>query len=91
MESHDRRQRIVTVAKEVLKTPSATDVDEIHSKSTFRRFLSIALFIVTRSCAVLRAADLDWIVGPEYSLGGYICQLIFFVFIFYLLDHSFAK
>ena len=26
----------------------------------------------TRSCAALRAADLDWIVGPEYSLGGYI-------------------
>ena len=23
----------------------------------------------TRSCAALRAADLDWIVGPEYSLG----------------------
>ena len=27
---------------------------------------------LTRSCAALRAADLDWIVGPEYSLGGYI-------------------
>ena len=26
----------------------------------------------TRSCAALRAADLDWIVGPEYSLGEYI-------------------
>jgi len=37
MESHDRRQRIVTVTKEVLKTPSASDVDEIHSKSTFCR------------------------------------------------------
>ena len=24
----------------------------------------------TRSCAALWAADLDWIVGPEYSLGG---------------------
>ena len=24
----------------------------------------------TRSCAALRAADLDWIVGPECSLGG---------------------
>ena len=28
--------------------------------------------IKTRSYAALRAADLDWIVGPEYSLGGYI-------------------
>ena len=29
-------------------------------------------FEPTRSYAALRAADLDWIVGPEYSLGGYI-------------------
>ena len=28
------------------------------------------VFTETRSCAALRAADLDWIVGPEYSLGG---------------------
>ena len=33
---------------------------------------SICCFTFTRSCAALRAADLDWIVGPEYSLGGYI-------------------
>ena len=26
--------------------------------------------IVTRSYAALRAADLDWIVGPGYSSGG---------------------
>ena len=32
----------------------------------------IERFKKTRSCAALRAADLDWIVGPEYSLGGYI-------------------
>ena len=30
------------------------------------------VIIITRSCAALRAADLDWIVEPEYSLGGYI-------------------
>ena len=29
-------------------------------------------FFITRSYAALRAADLDWIVWPEYSLGGYI-------------------
>ena len=28
--------------------------------------------IVTRSYAALRAADLDWIVGPGYSWGKYI-------------------
>ena len=33
---------------------------------------SVHLFAMTRSCAALRAADLDWIVGLEYSLGGYI-------------------
>ena len=28
--------------------------------------------LYTRSYAALRAADLDWIVGPGYSLGRYI-------------------
>ena len=28
----------------------------------------------TRSYAALQAADLDWIVGPGYSLGGYIFE-----------------
>ena len=27
------------------------------------------IFYLTRSYAALRAADLDWIVGPGYSLG----------------------
>ena len=26
---------------------------------------NFVLFLLTRSCAALRAADLDWIVGPE--------------------------
>ena len=32
--------------------------------------IKMSLFYNTRSCAALRAADLDWIVRPEYSLGG---------------------
>ena len=32
------------------------------------RFVSVT-FLFTRSYAALRAADLDWIVGPGYSLG----------------------
>ena len=32
----------------------------------------INLLIFTRSYAALRAADLDWIIGPGYSLSGYI-------------------
>ena len=31
-------------------------------------------FCKTRSYAALRAADLEWIVGPGYSLGGYILE-----------------
>ena len=31
---------------------------------------TMVAIIVTRSFAALRAADLDWIVGPGYSLGG---------------------
>ena len=31
-------------------------------------------FKYTRSYAALRAADLDWIVGQGYSLGGYILE-----------------
>ena len=30
----------------------------------------IVIIIITRSYAALRAADLDWIVGPGYSPGG---------------------
>ena len=56
----------------------------LHLSYHFRRFFSdrlwvgqsichrprlIVHFCFTRSCAALWAADLDWIVGPEYSLG----------------------
>ena len=34
----------------------------------------IILVIVTRSYAALRAADLEWIVGPGYSFSGYILE-----------------
>ena len=34
----------------------------------------IVLFLNTRSYAALWAADLDWIVWPGYSLGGYILE-----------------
>ena len=32
------------------------------------------LYLYTRSYAALLAADLEWIVGPGYSLGGYILE-----------------
>ena len=31
---------------------------------------TIIIIIIPRSYAALRAADLEWIVGPGYSLGG---------------------
>ena len=31
---------------------------------------NLYLFATTRSYAALRAADLDWIIGPGYSSGG---------------------
>ena len=34
--------------------------------------MTMLTIIRTRSHAALRAADLDWIVGPGYSSGGYI-------------------
>ena len=34
----------------------------------------ITVIIITRSYAALRAADLEWIAGPGYSLGGYILE-----------------
>ena len=46
---------------------------EIRDKSAIFNILRQNVTVLdTRSCAALRAADLDWIVGPEYSLGGYI-------------------
>ena len=34
----------------------------------------IIMIMITRSYAALRAADLEWIVGPGYSLGWYILE-----------------
>ena len=36
--------------------------------------MSIVIIIITMSYAVLQAADLDWIVGPGYTSGGYILE-----------------
>ena len=41
------------------------------SSSNEPKYRFLKLF-TTRSYAALRAADLDWIIGPGYSSGGYI-------------------
>ena len=49
--------------------PAVTSISLMHD---IKPDQTKSFFFLTRSCAALRAADLDWIVGPEYSLGGYI-------------------
>ena len=44
------------------RTRQESEHDQLH-------FFLIVIFVSTRSYAALRAADLDWIVGPGYSLG----------------------
>ena len=34
----------------------------------------LIIYYITRSYAALWVADLDWIVGPGYSSGGYILK-----------------
>ena len=44
--------------------------EQLSHISESRSLWFMISFSITRSCAALRAADLDWIVGPGYSLGG---------------------
>ena len=46
-----------------------TKVDPYTYYLTFASIHLYKHFFLTRSYAALRAADLDWIVGPGYSLG----------------------
>ena len=43
-----------------------------------KSYIAIHIFYIilcyTRSYAALRVADLDWIIGPGYSFGGYILE-----------------
>ena len=41
---------------------------------TAENIFKMNIFMNTRSYAALWAADLVWIVGPGYSLGGYIFE-----------------
>ena len=72
-------------AKAVLATKSSFNGNrfEILSQiglifTTYKHGISSASFSIrfgfTRSYAALRAADLEWIVGPGYSLGGYTLE-----------------
>ena len=38
------------------------------------RVTKVVIVMITRSYAALRPTDLDWIVGPGYSSGGYFLE-----------------
>ena len=46
----------------------------VHHNEHLAVIVKNITIITTRSYAALRAADLGWIVGPGYSLGGYILE-----------------
>ena len=48
---------------------TAQGLDYLEQDSSLIIETDLCLFSSTRSYAALRAADLDWIVGPGYSLG----------------------
>ena len=50
--------------------PGQEDRDYDRVKDLRAISVIIIIIIITRSYATLRAADLDWIVGPGYSPGG---------------------
>ena len=52
-----------------LDDKEARRLERASTDGKIPRCVFFILFRFTRSCAALRAADLDWIVGPEYSLG----------------------
>ena len=44
-----------------------------YTKGTFALAIAVARLPI-HNIYILRAADLDWIIGPGYSLGGYILE-----------------
>ena len=64
----DFAERMLTPVKEIAVVQLFGGIQKMEYMN---RLLPIP-FKVTRSCAALRAADLDWIIGQGYSLGGYI-------------------
>ena len=59
---------------EVSTTPEMEFVISGTSGTSVKYFWARVKFSRTRSYAALRAADLDWIIGPGYSLDGYILE-----------------
>ena len=49
-------------------------MDPYQTIQRLNKASDLVIIIITRSYAALWAADLDWIIGPGYSLGGYILE-----------------
>ena len=81
---HARSDRVQLAPSRFLLLFSATWFSQVKNKSvthhvrewtTTHPLQSVTQhFAQTRSYAALRAADLDWIVGPGYSSGRYILE-----------------
>ena len=69
-EFSDFAERMLTPVKEIAVVQLFGGIQKMEYMN---RLLPIP-FKVTRSCAALWAADLDWIIGPGYSLDGYILE-----------------
>ena len=76
----DDSSYIAKLKKTLVITQTIRGVAPIAGVPRFSRILHLrkrsshcfGVFSDTRSYAALRAADLDWIIGPGYSSGGYI-------------------
>ena len=55
----------------LMSSTACQEQDNYQILGTGTKHLDI---LYTRSYAALRAADLEWIVGPGYILGGYILE-----------------
>ena len=62
---NERRRALKLLQKETKRHSGAKVLGIVQ-------LLSKTIVWMTRSYAALRAADLDWIIGPGYSSGGYI-------------------
>ena len=45
---------------------------QLHMPTNIAIYIYLKSIMETRSYAALRAADLDWIIGTEYSPGTYL-------------------
>ena len=63
------KEQVKTLTAKLKQAEARAEFAE-RSVQKLQMEVTIIIIIFTRSYAALRAADLDWIVGPGYSPGG---------------------